>query len=588
MENRIIVTSGAEKDYLLNADTPDARQTLELNTQSTLEFSIRRSNPKARYFDRADVLAEYDGRVYCLIDEKGPEDVLDNTAANENSTLISVVMKELHHKLKYRFITAYNVDLEESSEFDHIDTHMVVLLGASPDQLVINGEQVSAPYPVGTAKWFFWCLLYGTGWTLDARYDAYWPDGAFDLETDKKTILENIDVLQSLFGGFLLWDSKGKRVALVDEDKYQVDDGFDVRFGRQKGVLMKARTRRENREIYTKLYVFGNDDLNIADVNDDREYLEDYSYTQEVLEGVVRHNDIYQQETLLAWGQKQIARLCKPRFTYEITLLDKRKDGAPQAVGPEIAKMCTVHDPKQPGGKAVLRVTAIDRSAFNEWDVEIEVGDVRDKFPQVLKDIMQAEEKVSDTVSNNNQVAGGSIRGPTPALTASNLHWGSVTGGLQAGISSLEVKTDNIQLEVNDNKGNIAGLYVSVGQVEARVSDTEGNIASLTVRADQIQSTVTNSVDNLQSQITQAANRISAIVSADGVVKAAVILSAVNSSSSALIKADRITFDGYTMTGNIGISGNLNFNLSSRVYLPQQVYFAGMQIVRNSAGYLTC
>lgn len=527
---RITLDCGDERDYLLKKDAVNCRQKVELNSKSTLEFSIRRDNPKAKYFDYADTTATINGRVYCMIGEDGPEDVLDETAKDENSTLINVVMKELWYKLGKSYITAYNVNVETSSEFDHIDTHMVVLLGNSNDSLYINGVRKTAPYPVGTAKYFFWCLLDGSGWSLDSRYDAYWPDGTFDLETDKKSRLENIEVLQSLFGGFLLWDSTGKRVALVDEGKYQVDDGFDVCFGRQKGALLKARKRKESRDITTRLYVYGNSYLNIADVNGGKEYLDNRSYTSEVLEGIVQHNDIYRQDTLLAWGKKQSEKLCKPRFSYEIELLDMREKEAPQAPGPELAKMCTVHDPKQPGGKALLRVTAIDQDPFLHWDKKIEVGDVRDKFPQVMRDVIKAEQTVTNTVSNTNQITGQIIRGETPALTASNLHWTSVTGNLGSGLSMVQQQADQIQLQVDDNKGNIA---------------------SLTIRADQIQTTVTKMGENqveMQSQITQQADRISAIVTQDGQVKAASVIGVINNVGYAAIRADRIMFAGDSTT----------------------------------------
>ncbi len=374
---RIIVTSGDEQDNLLPQDATNARQKIRLNESSTLEFSIWRDNEKAVHFTRPDVTAEFGGREYCMIGDAALDDVLDDRAKDAQSTLYNVVMKETWNKLRKRFITACNVNIETSPDFDHIDTHMVLLLGASPDQLVINGTKVSAPYPVGTAKYFFWCLLYGTGWTLDARYDAYWPDGTFDLETDKKNIIENIEVLQSLFGGFILWDSKGKRVALVDEDKYQADDGFMVAYGVQYGMLLKARTRQESREIYTRLYVYGNENLNIAAVNGGKEYLDNFSYTSEVLEGIVTHSDIYSQDTLLRWGKKQGEKFCKPRFTYSIDLCDLRKEEDPQGPGPELAKLCDVRDPDQPGGQAILRVTATDFNCFEEWDKKVEVGDVR-------------------------------------------------------------------------------------------------------------------------------------------------------------------------------------------------------------------
>lgn len=217
-------------------------------------------------------------------------------------------------------------------------------------------------------------------------------------------------------------------------------------------------------------------------------------------------------------------------------------------------------DTKQPNGKADFRVVLIDRSVFNQWDCNIEIGDLEERWLSQMKDIVQSEKTVSNTISNTTRISGQVVRGETPALTASNIKWTGVTNGLSNGISNLNVKTDNIQLEVNNNKGNIASLTITATQIQSTVTDMNGKMGVM------------------QSQITQTANRISAVVTENGVIKAGVIAQAINSIGYATIRADAIIMTGASInvTGgdlfgatsisgtNITAQGSLNVNSGFR------------------------
>ena len=144
MDNRITLTLGNELDYLLEADiTGEARQKVSLNESSTLEFSMRRSSPKAKYFNGAAVEAEVNGRLYCVLGDDSIKDEINDSSGSAEDSLLNVTMKELWYKLTKSYVTTYNLTVP-SSEFDHIDTHMVVLLGDSKDPLYIDGTRRTA------------------------------------------------------------------------------------------------------------------------------------------------------------------------------------------------------------------------------------------------------------------------------------------------------------------------------------------------------------------------------------------------------------------------------------------------------------
>ena len=79
-----------------------------------------------------------------------------------------------------------------------------------------------------------------------------------------------------------------------------------------------------NNDIATKIYVYGDSNLNIASVNNGKEYLEDYSYTDTVYETIIYNTDITDATELKEWGKKQLELMCKPTYSYEVSAIDLR------------------------------------------------------------------------------------------------------------------------------------------------------------------------------------------------------------------------------------------------------------------------
>lgn len=143
---------------------------------------------------------------------------------------------EIWYTLSKRFVQAYNVPKDE----EFIDDQSVVLLPKSTEPLMVNGKRYNnVPYPRGSAGYNLWALLRDSGWELgvcDVMVDGFNPAedfGVFNLETDMKDLLYNIQQVQRLYGGILVWDSVNKIVNLRDPDKWDTDTGF---------TIMKAKT----------------------------------------------------------------------------------------------------------------------------------------------------------------------------------------------------------------------------------------------------------------------------------------------------------------------------------------------------------
>ena len=555
--NRIILLAGNEKDYLTRNDKiRDCRQKVTINESSTLEFQLEKSDRKWAYFSKPDMTAEVNGRVYCVWGEDSVK-----ASRDMSGTHLPVVLKELWYKLGRKYITAYNINIATSAEFDHIDQHMVVLLGNSPDPLYINGSRVSNPYTVGTAPYMFWCMLYGTGWSLDTRYADYWPDGVFDLETDKQSRLENIQLLQSFYGGMLFWDSKNMRMALVDETKYQPYEGFQVRYAKN----LVSIERRDNHDIITRLYPYGNSYLNIAAVNNDREYIDNFTHTTEIREGILTHNDIYTQSSLLTWGKRQSELYGKPRHAYSVDLFRYREEVGRAIPQPELGKLGKVIDPDIVPGGTTKRILSMDQNVFVDYDCSIIIGDTISTFEGKFKDIEEDASKAGGAISGTGQIPGAIVKGSTPALDASNRYWESVIKDANGNISAIQQTATSISTSVKNAIGDLSIIQQTASSISSNVSNARSDLSTIKQTATTISTSVTNArsdlsrieqtatkisssvtdfVEGYSSTITQTANRIALIVNANGIRPAEIVASINKSGSSVKISANKVDIDG--------------------------------------------
>jgi len=149
-------------------------------------------------------------------------------------------------------------------------------------------------------------------------------------------------------------------------------------------------------------------------------------------------------------------------------------------------------------------------------------------------------------------------------------------GRLQIYTKEITAQTDKLRVEFGKETDEIHALIsATADELLAEIEDVEGNYTTLKATVNGIQSTVashTTSINNqaatntsLQSQITQTANKISAVVSAvddsSGNVTAASIVAAINGAASTVkISADHITLTGVVTVQDLAGNGTVQIN----------------------------
>lgn len=149
-------------------------------------------------------------------------------------------------------------------------------------------------------------------------------------------------------------------------------------------------------------------------------------------------------------------------------------------------------------------------------------------------------------------------------------------GRLQIYTEAVEIQTEKLRVEFGKETDEIhTTISATADKLSAEIKDVEGNYTTLKATVNGIQSTVnghTTSISNqaatnksLQSQITQTANKISAVVSAvddsSGNVTAASIVAAINGAESTVkISADHITLTGVVTVQDLAGNGTVEIN----------------------------
>lgn len=275
-------------------------------------------------------------------------------------------------------------------------------LPVPPDLSVtlISGGPSKGGFPQGSAGSALSYLLEGSDWevgTVDVT-------GVRDLETEKLSLLKNIQEVQKIWGGYLVWeyvfDSEGnvtnRKVHLRDESLWQDYNGFQVRYAKN----LKNITKTANYDIVSKLYPFGENDLDIASVNDGVKYIENHEYTDRAYTGVYQNQGIYDPQVLKDEATKALAKICKPRFTYRLKVVDIRSLPEYKHEDYKLGDLVDVID-YELGINVQARIVRHRYNVFVPWQCELDIGEPEDRLAARLSNMEDVERFVREALRPN-------------------------------------------------------------------------------------------------------------------------------------------------------------------------------------------
>lgn len=381
-KNEVLITvfNKDDEDPIYNPRITDTQ-----NSESVFTFNIDVKNPKWKEIKNPENLYYVDGKVYST----NFEGCFKENITENDEDYISVTAYERQKLLTRKYVRAWNSE----TGFEKIDTFMVVVLSKGNLALKNNDELVKSSHLPGTSGYALDALLYGTGWTT-GTCDV---EGTFDLETDQIDIWENVLKVQQIWGGILVVDSVNKIIHHRDETKWLPYDGYEVRYQKN----MQSLEKTFNNKIITKLCPLGESGLNIKSVNNDSEWLTNFSYTDSVLEGIENNPDIIDPEQLKKWGERKLKDLCKPRKELEVqTFLLYQVEGYElERVGlndiVDVINFAGIE-----GDIEQLRVVTFEHGVWDYSDATVTLSDITLDSTDIFKKTVSATNSINNGTLN--------------------------------------------------------------------------------------------------------------------------------------------------------------------------------------------
>lgn len=463
-EELIAVFNVDDKDTIFNPRISETQ-----NSEATFTFSISPNNPKWKQINNPENLYVADGKVFST----NFEGCFQENISENNEDYITITAYERQKLLSRRYVKAWNSE----DGFENIDTFMVVVLSKGNLPLKNGDYYVNSNHLPGTSGYALDALLFGTDWhtgTCDV-------EGIFDLETDQVDIYENILKVQQIWGGILVFDSVNKIIHHRDETKWLPYNGYEVKYQKN----MQSLEKLYNNKIITKLCPLGEGGLNIKKINNNSEWITNFSYTDSILEGIENNPDITDQNQLKKWGERKLKDLCKPRkeLTVNTVLLYQVEGFELEQIGlNDIVDV--INYANIDGDIEQLRVVGYEHGVWDASDATIELSDITLDSTDIFKKTVSASNSINNGTLNskrivnffkNGQSVSETIKEIDKTITNTQSAMWKADEEIGAKIEETEKHINSLSDEIIDQKTQIERLLLTVQGLENQITTTGGS-----------------------------------------------------------------------------------------------------------------
>jgi hypothetical protein len=342
--------------------------------------------------------------------------------------------------------------------------------------------------------------------------------GVFNCETDAKDIFDNIKLIQELWGGVIVFDSFHKVIHYRDEDKEGTDfntwNGFTIKRGKN---LTASPSVSWNADIITRLYPLGADKLNIELVNDGKRYVDDFSFTDEILEGYVEQPNIYDtlddggMLQLLYWARREVSKVCRPRMTvkYENKVVDRRQIGGYEFDTFDLNSIVKAYYTDSEIGEETSQLLRVVNWEYDVWNplvsTTVEVGDIKANVRDIFKLIYKKTEEMPAFDAKGRISADDISVGSSSSSSSRRGGGGGGGGGTLADTIEEQIKSNAYFYQKFDDQASLIGMVAEFSRTTDEYA--RSGLAALDIKVDDtasaLQASVQHTYDNLIGEITQ-------------------------------------------------------------------------------------
>lgn len=291
--------------------------------------------------------------------------------------------------------------------------------------------------------------LAGSGWTVgECTVTKIRNAGILQTNT--------LGVIQKLCTAFMcevVYDTKKKTVSFYE--KVGQDKGTFFLTGLN---LKRLQRKGSSYDYYTRIIPIGQDGLTIEEVNDGKNYLENYQYTQKVKTYIWKDESYTDVTALKEDAEAKLKDLSKPEVSYSADIIDlaKQRTGYGDfsfSLGDTITLIDAATGIREK--QRIIKLTQYPQAHTKD---ECELANKLPSFEEAREKLQAAKEIINTVISDDGRYTG--------TINVSDiLHFEEGVSGSGA--------VGNLQRLYNALNGDLSELKVSVGQIETNYIKAE-------------------------------------------------------------------------------------------------------------------
>lgn len=293
----------------------------EVNADNTLDFDIYFTDPKRNLIQNQEVV-KVDGDLY---------------------RIKTITDKKDHESPKITHVYAENIFYD-------------LARAAKTSGTVFDNVQAS------TAMAY---ALQNTDWSVgEVRITA-----GKSFQTEDTNPLELLELISDVYSAELVFHSLTKTVDLVEHQGK--DNGLIFHFRKNLKSLERVI---DTSNLITRLYAKGKDGMTFASINDGKPYVENFSYTNEVLIGTLDLSNFTTASDMLSFTKIRVADTGKPNYSYKLSVLYLENVNGYEVESYGLGDYVHVQDEELGLTNLKTRIVRMEKNILEPWNTSIELS----------------------------------------------------------------------------------------------------------------------------------------------------------------------------------------------------------------------
>ena len=206
--------------------------------------------------------------------------------------------------------------------------------------------------------------LQNTDWNI-GRIEINQAKSFESLENNPLALLQ---LIADIYNGELVFHSVEKTIDLVEKT------------GSNHGMVFHYRKNMKSIErvvsttsLITRLYANGKDGMTFASINGGLSYVDDFSYTDEVLIGSLDCGNFTSASDMLSYAKLRVADYCKPNYSYKLSVINMQELPAYKHEVYKLGDVVRVVD-EELGLDIQTRIVRMEKDILEPWNTVIELS----------------------------------------------------------------------------------------------------------------------------------------------------------------------------------------------------------------------